>query len=798
MAQPHYHPQAFGQPGLEPCWQQGNKDGVGTANSLSNRVWFTLSRGILNEVYYPTVDRPQIRDLQYLITDGESWFQEEKRHLHSKTERIAPSVLGYRITNSDPQGRYRITKEIITDPHFPCLLQHTQFAGEDLSQLRLYVLCEPHLGIDGGDDSASVVEVAGRKILTAYEGSKWLAMAATVPFTRVSCGYVGKSDGWTDLADNFQMDWEFERAEAGNIALTGEINVKQSHQFTLGVAFGNCLHDAVTTLLLSLDTPFEKQRSQYIKQWEDACANRLPLEAVSQDGGSLYDHSFCVLMAHEDKMYPGALIASLSIPWGEAHGDSQKGGYHLVWPRDLTNSVTALMAAGHHAIALEALIYLASSQQQDGGFAQNFWVNGVPHWTGIQLDQVAFPVLLAWRLYRENCLRQFDPYPMVRRAASYLIRQGPATQQERWEEASGYSPSTLAATIAALICAACYTRERGDEETAQFIEAYADFLESHLESWTVTTEGMLVSGIQRYYIRITPASVRDPQPNEDPNQGTLTIRNRPPGSQSQFPAKEIVDAGFLELVRYGIRKPDDPLIVNSLKVVDAVLKVDTPFGPVWHRYNHDGYGQREDGGPFLWWGKGRAWPLLTGERGHYELAAGNDVSPFIGAMEALAADTGLLSEQVWDEPDLPDASLYLGKPTGAAMPLAWAHGEYIKLLRSAHDGQVFDWIPEVAERYSQGKKTTRFLEVWKFNRQVPTVKTGSTLRIQALAPFCLHWSLDDWQTVNNTESTATALEINFVDITIAPNQEVPICFTFLWNVSNQWENCNYEVAVIRG
>lgn len=354
---------------------------------------------------------------------------------------------------------------------------------------------------------------------------------------------------------------------------------------------------------------------------------------------------------------------------GEAHGDEYRGGYHLVWTRDLVKSVTALLAAGHTETALEALIYLATSQREDGGFAQNFWLNGDPYWTGIQLDQVCFPILLARRLYRENALRQFDPYPMVLQAASYLIRHGPATQQERWEEASGYSPSTLAANIAALICAASFARERNDEHTATFIEDYADFLEDHLEAWTVTTEGTLVPEIQRHYIRINPIDIHDPHPNEDSNQGMLTIANRPPGSQRQFPAKEIVDAGFLELVRYGICKPDDPLIVDSLKVVDAMLKVETPVGPCWHRYNHDGYGQREDGGPFLNWGKGRVWPLLTGERGHYELAAGHDVQPYIRAMEGLASDTGLLPEQSWDEADRPEAELWLGRPTGSAMPL---------------------------------------------------------------------------------------------------------------------------------
>jgi glucoamylase len=250
-----------------------------------------------------------------------------------------------------------------------------------------------------------------------------------------------------------------------------------------------------------------------------------------------------------------------------------------------------------------------------------------------------------------------------------LVRHGPVTQQERWEEASGYSPSTLASNIAALISAACLFRERRDEATATFLEEYADFLNSHVESWTVTTQGSLVPGISRHYIRVLPESVDNPQPQEDPNSGFLNIANRPPDVQSKFPAKDIIDAGFLELVRYGIRKPDDSLIVDSLRVVDAVLKVETPFGPCWHRYNNDGYGQKEDGGPFAGWGKGRAWPLLAGERGHYELAAGHDTKLFLRAMEGFCSATGLLPEQVWDKPDRPDVYMFSGRPTGSAMPL---------------------------------------------------------------------------------------------------------------------------------
>ena len=451
------------------------------------------------------------------------------------------------------------------------------------------------------------------------------------------------------------MDWEFDQASDGNIALMGEVDLDGKREFTMGLAFGDTEHCAITTLFQALGIPFKEHLKRYTEQWDRTSAHRLPLEKFSSDNGSLYHSSFSLLLSHEDKSYPGALIASLSIPWGEARGDADNGGYHLVWTRDLVGSASAMLAAGNRVIPLRALIYLAVSQQEDGGFAQNFWIDGGPYWRGIQLDEVALPILLAWQLQRESALQDFDPYPMILKAAAYLIRHGPVTEQERWEEASGYSPSTLASNIAALIGAAWFARERGDDAVATMLEEYADFLECHIEAWTVTTEGSLVPGIQRHYIRILPEDVDNANPLEDPNSKVLQIKNQPAGSQDSFPARDIVDAGFLQLARYGIRRPDDPVIVDSLKVIDAVLKVSTPVGPVWRRYNHDGYGQREDGGPFVGWGKGRAWPLLTGERGHFELSAGRDVKPFIRAMEGFASTTGLLPEQVWDEPDRPAA-----------------------------------------------------------------------------------------------------------------------------------------------
>jgi glucoamylase len=788
---------AFGWPGTEPRWTHGGKDGVGTAYAASSRVWFTFWNGIVTEVYYPTVDRPQIRDLQYLITDGSSFFHEEKRNLKSKLEQLPDHCLGYRCTNSDPAGHYAIVKEIIADPHLACVLQHTKLTGDEsvVSKLRLYALCAPHIEVGGWGNNGYVVSVAGRTVLIAERKGTWLALGATVPFSRVSCGYVGKSDGWTDLHGNYQMDWEFDHAPDGNIALTGELDLTIKREFTLGLAFGNSQHHAVSTLFQSLSTPFPEHRKRYAEQWVRSSVCVLPLEKSSGDGGNLYRASFSLLRAHEDKSYPGALIASLAIPWGEAVGDEDQGGYHLVWTRDMVNSATAMLAAGDCATPIRALIYLDVSQQENGGFAQNFWIGGEPYWGGIQLDEVAFPIILAWSLKHENALQDFDPYPMVLRAAAYLVRHGPVTPEERWEEVSGYSPSTLASNIAALICAAGFARERDDQATAQYLEDYADFLECHVESWTVTTEGTLLKGVPRHYMRILPERPDNPNPEEDPNQGNLTIANRQPGARNVFPAKEVVDAGFLQLVRYGIRKPDDPIIVDSLKVVDAVLKVETPFGASWHRYNHDGYGQREDGGPFVGWGRGGAWPLLTGERGHYELAAGHDTEPFIRAMENLASPTGLLTEQVWADPDQPQLHMFLGRPTGSAMPLMWAHAEYIKLLRSVRDGKVSDLIADVAKRYLGGRKDRRLFEVWKFTRQARSVKRGYVLRIQVPASFRLHWSDDEWKNVKDTSSSSTTLGVEFVDIPILAAQQAPIRFTFFWTASGHWEGRDFMVSV---
>jgi glucoamylase len=785
---------APGGPGIEPRWTRGAKVAVGTAYSTSSRVWYTLDAGCITEVYYPTIDTPQIRDLQFLFTDGETFFHDERRNFTSEIDCITEAALGFEVTNRENEGRYTLRKTILGDPYQNCLLIHVRVEAslELLSKLKMYVLCAPHLEIGGWHNNGEILHIGNYKCLLAHKGNTWLAIGATVPFTEASCGYVGVNDGWTDLSDNYRLDWRYDEALDGNIALTGGLDLSHNTAFTVGVAFGTTQHDARSTLGQSLNIPFERTREAFIHQWEQT-SKRFSL-APTANNAKLFERSVNLLLAHEDKTYSGAMIASLSIPWGDQKSDDELGGYHLVWTRDLVKSVTGLLAAGDTSTPLRSLIYLAVSQREDGGFYQNFWLDGRPYWMGFQLDEVAFPVLLVWRLWKHNALGNFLPFEMVRRAFGFLIREGPITAQDRWEEASGYSPSTLAVHIAALICGAEFFDDRGEHATADFVRDYADFLESHIEPWTVTTQGTLVPGIRRHYIRVNPASSVDCA-DEDPNSGTLVLANQPPGARHKFPANEIIDAGFLELVRYGIRSANDPIIRDSLRVVDTVLKVETPYGPAWRRYNHDGYGQREDGSSYSGWGKGRPWPLLTGERGHYEIAAGRDATPYLRALENFSQGTGLMPEQVWDRPDLPNYYLRFGGATDAAMPLLWAHSEYVKLHRSAADGQVFDLVEAAYERYVRGSGERKTMEVWKPNRQVQTVPAGTLLRIQANSPFLLHWTSNDWQPSKDVRSQGTAIGIEFVDIPLPKKQKKPIQFTFLWLDTDRWEGKDYTVNV---
>jgi len=787
---------AFGAPGIEPRWTSSAKEGVGTAYHTSCRLWFTLSHGIINEIYYPHVDQPNTRDFQFLISDGETFCHEEKRDLNHLIEYPERDCVFYRLTNSEPRGRYRLVKEVLTDPHRSVLLVHTKVEVLDESlrgKLRLYALLAPHIAGCGAGNSAWCSEIGGSKLIHAQRQNVHLVIACNTGFARRSVGYVGFSDGWHDLMRDFKMDWEFRTAEQGNIALTGEVVVPDSGEFMLAVAFGRSYQSAATKLFQSLAEPLESHRQGYVRQWQRAVVNpKFDFSNDTSDAGGMYRLSRCVLLAHEDKVFQGALVASMSIPWGETKGDDDLGGYHLVWTRDLVHSATALFATGQTGTPLRALIWLAAIQRPDGSFPQNSWIDGTAYWSGLQLDQVAFPILLAWRLHRQDALGLFNPRVMIVRAAARLILRGPVTAQDRWEENSGYSPSTLAIVIAALVCTAEWAKEFGRTDVADFIFAYADWLVAHVEEWTVTTEGELVEGYRRHYIRINPTDPNAPDPDANPNTTMIQLAN----GGGFHPARNVVSGDFLHLVRFGIRGANDPIVRDSIEVIDRVLKHDLPQGPGWRRYNHDGYGQKDDGSAFDGTGVGRCWPILTGERGHYELAAGRDPLPFIKSLENFANQGGMITEQLWDGDDLPDGSMKRGCPTGAAMPLCWSHAEYVSLVRSRHDGACYDRVEPAFQRYVVNPVLSRY-EIWSLRHRLRRVSRGKILRIILAAEATVVWSNDDWAHTNRSDTTLQSdLNLSFADFPTAEWLAGSIfTFTCFWKHDQRWEGQNWQVSV---
>lgn len=795
--------EAFGRPGMEPRWATGAKTGIGTAASGRSRVWFTLARGIVTEVYYPRVDMANMRDLQLLVSDGRSFFHEEQRDLRHSVAYLDGQALAYRLVNEEPEGRYRIVKDIFTDPDEDALIQRVVVEPlvPEAAADHVYVLAAPHVGNQGADNAGLCASSNGHDFLLASRSDVYVALATSVPFLKASCGFVGFSDGWQDLNLNLAMDWMFPRAMGGNIALTAELDLSAGREFLIVLAFGRSEAEAVATAtgVLAKD-PGDVER-RYIAGWREYCSGLEDLSRQGEDGGNLYWTSAMVLKAHEDKTYPGAFAASLSIPWGDAAGDANAGGYHLCWPRDLVQIASACLAMGDGEAALRALSYLQALQDKDsGGWPQNCWVDGRPYWRALQLDEVALPILLAWRIWRAGLL---DATPeltygmMVRRAALLLALIGPVTEQERWEENPGYSPSTIAAEIAALVCAAEFARAGGEELLADYFLGVADVWASHVEDWTFTRCGALVPGRSEHYERI--ASVPPEGIGRDGAECRVLIpianHATPPEGTSQCC---IVDGSFLELVRYGIRAPDDSNVLATLPVVDALLKVDTPNGPAWRRYNLDGYGEQPDGSPYNGAGIGRAWPLLTGERGHYLLAARGDVTTFIRAMERFANAGRMLPEQVWDAADLPSRGLYLGQGTGSATPLAWAHAEYVRLLRSRQDGTVFDLIEPVFQRYVVERVRPR-MALWKFNHKVRAIRADHPLRIEVGAPAVLVWTRDAWTTAHERPLEEVAPGAGIYSFQFPARSFLPrwaLEFTFYWSESGRWEGRNFVVGVV--
>ncbi|HQU92801.1 MAG TPA: glycoside hydrolase family 15 protein, partial [Pyrinomonadaceae bacterium] len=647
---------APGGPGKDAQWATAAKQGVGTSVSTTSKVWFTLAQGVLTEVYFPDVTVANIHLLQFVVVNPKTKRVETEQNDAIHQIRVArPDSLTFQQANTAKSGEWKITKTYVTDPENDTVLIDLKFEprGEDLD---LYIYFDPSLGNSGMNDSGDGIgfrESLGDK----YHGVN--LMIAGSPISSQTVGYVGVNDGLKDLKQHGRILNTFRSAANGNVASLAKIDSPKRFTAFIGFSDRLALVEAKSASYRSRQRGFDKIRAEYEKGWADYVRTLPKVDAKYQ---AQFNMAAMQLKVHEDKANPGANIASMSVPWGGGANANEPniGGYHLVWSRDLYQVFTAFMAIGDRAAAERALDFLFKVQQKpDGSFPQNSWLDGRPFWGSLQMDEVAYPLIMAYELKR------FDKVTWekhVKKAADFIVKNGPATPQERWEEESGYSPSTIAAEIAGLVCAAEIARRNGDTAAAELYLRTADEWEANIEKWTATTTGKYGDG--NYYLRITQ--------NGKPDAGDKIELNNGAG---RFDEREIVDAGFLELVRLGIRRADHPLIVKSLKVIDQVIRVETPKGTAFYRYNHDGYGEMDDGRRWNWDGKytgrGRLWVLLSGERGQYEIAAANTPIRFsvtgtqprdlfmaaarkrLDHMLAFANEGLMIPEQVWDKKETP-------------------------------------------------------------------------------------------------------------------------------------------------
>ncbi len=718
-AEPEREDLAFGAPGNAFPWATSEKQGAGTAYDRGSKVWFTIARGIVTEVFYPRIDWAQTRDTQIVITDGKSLFWEEQYHLNHEVKR-KPGAPFYTVINREPNGRFTIEKEIWSDPDSNTLIQKIRIRNFT-EGLKFYLVHKPAARNSLFGDSAYAMP------LVAGEKDNWHSVRATIPFRKTSVGYLGHSDGYADLTKNHQLTRLFHRATDGNVAMVAELETPRQPSivdFTLFTAFGETKEaaDESYSTVVNLDTDRSKER--FFSQWGDYLSGLdLPIRpGDSARRKALAEGSALVIKSSEDKTYPGSIIASMSNPWGEKSVEvgpsadpNNNPSYHVVWPRDLYHTGMGLMAIGDKATARSIFFRLREMQfkagsgdwhfgprrhSREGSFAQNYWVDSRPVYWGYQGDQTGMPVILSYRLWKAGIITADEAWEVVGPGGAFLYAMGPWTQNERWEETYGISPNTAAYVISGLSVASELAFAVGKSELAatwlKTADAWAMKPNDNIDTWTFTTKGRIGApfGNGKYYLRLAGNEVDKGTGNSiwdaiwDPNKDSWIKLANFTGEEAFRRETEVVDHGFLALVRLGVRAAKSPKVLDSLPEIDAMLKTETPKGPGWHRYRFDGYGEEK---------RGRLWPLLTGERLHFELELGReiDLEKATSDFENFANPQGLFSEQVWDDGPL------AGVQNGSACPLTWSHSEYLEWLRSRYDGRVFEELASVKAKYAQ-------------------------------------------------------------------------------------------------
>ena len=758
-------PAAFGAPGIPPTWCSSDKDFVTTALGAA-RVWVTIGHGIINEIYWPSTGEPQVRDFGFYLVGNEGWI-DLKRVRRYELSTPGPCLPLLTITHFGVD--YRLALEVLPDPRRDVLLVRFELEGP----YRLVVILAPHLGSSGRDNSVWL----GHGVGYARRGDAALCLAANAPLLNMSCGYVGSSDGWQDLHHHGMLTYHFPGAADGTVALTAEAHGRRG---VLALGFSESERGARTLVRTALAMGFEALRAEFLDPWRGwGAALRLPRPNETLSDAALL--SATVLKIHEDRNYPGAVVASLSVPWGNS--TETLGGYHLVWPRDATMTAFALLAANQLNDARHILAHLIATQTFDGHWPQNYFPDGRPFWTGMQLDETGFPVLLAAKLCELGDEDLPGTATMIRAAVGFIARTGPASEQDRWEENPGVSPFTLAVAISALVAAAPWLTD----EEREYADALADDWNERLESWCYVRETSLARdlGVEGYYVRIASVDKGGAISEQ------VLLRNR---EGEQILGSALISMDFSYLVRLGLRRPHDGRVRDTVAVVDQILRVQTPSGPLYHRYNEDGYGEHADGRPFDGSGVGRAWPLLVGERGHLAMQAGEDPLPYLQTMWNCASPGGLLPEQVWDAAPIPSLELAPGRPSGSAMPLLWAHAEFLKLLVARERGRPIEMLEAVEQRY--GGARPRVPDAWHWRDEIPVshLESGRGLLIEDREPFLLHLGFDGWQQVEDRYAIPRPFGLWSVSLTadeLASHRELN--FTRLH--ANGWEGVDHRVLL---
>ena len=730
---------APGAPGQLSRFDLARKDCVGTARSGDSKVWFTVAGGVLSDVYEPTIDNTNVQSMQYVVTDGRTFTDLQQRDTTYTVHADATGMECTVVATSKTHG-YRLTTSYLADPARDTVLVHTTVASK--AKLKLFVRLDAHVNgnggggsLNGGADSGAVTGgvpvigdtgVVSQAVNRDYAVPTFMALSAS-SLRSASVGYAGSaSDGLTQLDATHALTPTYASAPNGHVVATADVTPR-GNDVTLGLGFGRTQSGAVRTADASLRTPYARTELGYLAGWlrYDAGLTR-PARRTSLTDLRAYYLSANVLKAGEDKTFPGALVASLASPWGQAvsAGDLVGGkpvyfgSYREVFARDLYEGVTGFLADGDLASARAATRFLLERQQQsDGRLPRNSLLNGkvAPDTGGDQLDETAYPILMTYLtgLSHDRTLYTKHVVP----AADFLVSHGPSFGNERWEEQSGYSPSTIAAEIAGLTAAATIAKGFGDTDRARVYQATADEFQRTIKARTVTSTGPYSS--KPYFVRLTK--------DGDPNAATTYGLGNGSVTADQ---RSVVDGGFQELVRLGELPANDPDVVNSLAVLDKQLAIPTPSGTGYYRYGQDaangsvdGYGDcyvgdptncPKDGQP---WptanaGSGHLWPVLSGERAESALAQGNTTlaRAQLSFMLRSASGVGLVPEQAWENADLA-ADPYGTDPTtasigfqdghaaGSASPLTWAQAQELRLIGNLGTGRVGDRPDITTARY---------------------------------------------------------------------------------------------------